>query len=82
MTMKLGVKCKDKVSGFYGVSVACHTYLNGCNRITLQPSIDKDGKLPEAQTFDEPQLEVIDEFLADGDHSTGGPEKFSDKRTY
>lgn len=80
--MKLGVKCMDKVSGFIGVAVASHTYLNGCNRITVQPVIDKDGKLPDSQTFDEPQLEEIETVVPEGDRSTGGPEKYSDNRRY
>lgn len=80
--MKLGAKCKDKVSGFVGVAVARHTYLNGCDRITIQPKIDKSGQLPEPQTFDEPQLEILEQVLVEGDRTVGGPEKFSDNRSY
>ena len=80
--MKLGTRCKDTVSGFTGVAVAAHNYLNGCTRITIQPPVDKDGKLPESQTFDEPQLEAIGTAVPDGDKSTGGPEKYSDSRVY
>ena len=57
--IELGQKVKDKVSGFKGVAVAKYEFLNGCTRINVQPKIDKDGKLPEAEAFDEPQLEVI-----------------------
>lgn len=75
----LGRKCIDSVSGFSGVAVSRHTYLNGCARISLQPGIDKDGKLPEVQTFDEPQLRLLPEIEAiKGDNSTGGPEKYAD----
>lgn len=80
--VKLGQEVQDKVSGFTGVAVAKHLYLNGCSRVTVQPKIDKDGKLPEAQTFDEPQLVALPTKKLTGQNSTGGPEKFSDVRKY
>lgn len=77
----LGDKVRDKVSGFEGIAVTRHTYLNGCNRISVQPAIDKDGKLPEYEAFDEPQLEVIESMAVEGDDGhTGGPDKYPDKR--
>jgi len=79
--VKLGDKLIDKVTGFTGVAVAKHTYLNGCNRFSLQPPIDKDSKLPDTQTFDEPQLEVVKKSVAKKDKGdTGGPEKYSDSK--
>jgi hypothetical protein len=78
----LGVKVKDIVSGFVGTAVASHHYRNGCVRITVQPDVDKDGKLPDSATFDEPDLEIIGEPLKAGDNSTGGPEKYPDKRRF
>lgn len=80
--MQLGTKCRDTVSGFEGIAVARHTYLNGCARITVQPPVDKDGKLPETQTFDEPQLKILDNPVITGNNDTGGPEKYSDSRRY
>lgn len=80
MGIKLGDEVKDKVSGFQGIAVARHTYLNGCDRISIQPKIDKEGKLPESQSFDEPQLEVIQkETVEQGSKKTGGPEKYMPK---
>ena len=55
----LGDEVKDKISGFRGIAVARYSYLQGCNRIAVQPKIGQDGKLPEAQTFDEPQLIIM-----------------------
>ena len=80
--VKLGDEVKDKISGFTGVIVSRHEYLNGCARMTLQPKIDKDGKLPETETFDEPQLELIKTQVAESEPMfgrTGGPEKYQDK---
>jgi len=80
--VELGTEVCDVVSGFCGVAVAKHLYLNGCSRITVQPKIDKDGKLPAEQTFDEPQLELIGKKKIKGNNDTGGPEKYSDVRRY
>jgi len=57
--INLGDEVIDTVSGFKGVAISSHHYLNGCTIITIQPKISKDGKLPEAQAFDEPQLKII-----------------------
>jgi hypothetical protein len=57
--IELGSKARDTVTGFTGIVVASHKYLHGCMRYSLQPPIGKDGKLPDQQTFDEPQLRVI-----------------------
>ncbi len=52
----LGDEVEDTVSGFTGVVTCRSQYLHGCDRITVQPRIDKAGLLPSAQTFDEPRL--------------------------
>jgi len=78
----LGSEVKDSVSGFRGIATAKHMYINGCTRITVQPKVDKYGKLPEVQTFDEPQLEVVSKNKIKGKNDTGGPEKYSDIRRY
>lgn len=79
--VNLGDKVKDKVSGFSGIATARHSYLNGCNRITVQPSyIVKEAKLPESCTFDEPQLKVLkSKVVPQGSKLTGGPDKFMDE---
>jgi len=84
ITVKLGDKVQDKVSGFSGVIVGEHNYLNGCTRFTVQPSIDKEGKLPIAETFDALQLKKVEASISHprGDTKTGGPEKYSDIRRY
>lgn len=54
----LGEQYRDVVTGFQGIDVSHHDYLQGCRRVTLERA-DKDGK-PEAATFDEPQLVHVD----------------------
>lgn len=54
---KRGEYARDIITGFAGVIVARIDYLTGCNRYTLEPPLDKDGKLPEPAMFDENRLE-------------------------
>ncbi len=56
--VELGDQVKDKVTGFEGIAVGRHIFLQGCHRISVQPPIDKEGKHPESVSFDEPQLIV------------------------
>jgi hypothetical protein len=58
--IKLGDRCKDKVSGFTGICTASIEYLHGCTRITISPETVTDGKLGDSFTFDEPQCELIE----------------------
>ncbi len=82
-TVELGDEVQDRISGFKGVSVSFHDYLNGCRRITVQPRVDKEGKLPDAATFDEPDLEVTKAAKQPAPERepvpvTGGPSKYED----
>ena len=58
--VELGQKVRDKISGFEGIAVARTQHLNGCDRITIGPKVDKDGKLGDCETFDEPDIEVLE----------------------
>ena len=83
--IQLGQEVKDIVSGFIGIAVGRHEYLQGCTRITVQPPVGKDKKLPESATFDEPQIEVIGKkkiVLAHGRKDTGGPMPYLPKSRY
>ena len=79
--IQLGDAVKDTVSGFSGIAVSEHIYLQGCKRITVQPKIDKTGKLPETQTFDEPQLMVlkVKKVIVKKAKKSGGPMPYKDK---
>ena len=82
--INLGDKVKDTVSGFQGIAVSRHTYLQGCDRVSIQPPIDKDGKHPDCVAFDEPQIEILEAAVVKPDplpqaQRTGGPEKYSDQ---
>jgi len=78
--INLGDKVKDTVSGFQGVAIARHTYEQGCERISVQPPVGKDGILPDQASFDEPQLKVLKrKKIIVKKTSVGGPEKYMPK---
>lgn len=55
---QLGGFYTDKITGFSGVATGHVKYLSGCNQVLLTPKVDKDGKLKEANWFDEQRLEI------------------------
>ncbi len=59
--VKLGQKVKDDISGFQGIAVCRMDWLHGCERILVQPPINDKGELPKPETFDEPQIVIIDD---------------------
>lgn len=75
--VELGDEAKDKVTGFKGVVVAISKWLTGCDRYGLQPSVDKEGKVPDLYWVDEPMLELIKEgpFRPAKPVMTGGPQR-------
>lgn len=78
--VECGDRVKEMVSGFVGIAIARHEYLNGCTRLTIQPPVNKDGKLPKDETFDEPQLKVTKRAAVKiGPRDTGGPERYMPK---
>ncbi len=76
--IELGDQVVDSVSGFKGIVVAITKYLNGCNRVHIQPKVKKDGTLPEGQSFDEPQIKLIKpKKVKRTSKDTGGPVLYS-----
>ena len=76
MKIKLGEKYRDKVTGFIGIATAKHTWLTGCDTVTLTPRVDYEGKLRGTEGFDVSQLEEIGKDKPPeikSDRSRGGP---------
>lgn len=75
MSVELGWKVKDKVTGFTGVVTAVTLFLNGCRRVCIQPAVGKDGKMPSDGWFDEPQLDRVGRTAIKSDRirKAGGP---------
>lgn len=72
--VNVGDRVRDKVTGFVGIVIGKTTWLNGCNRLGVQPTVLHEGKPIDAVWFDEPQLELVEaEAVSPGPRSTGGP---------
>ncbi len=78
--VELGKFYCDRVTGFKGMAVSKTEYLEGCERFAIQPKVDKDGKLPQSEYFDEPRLAEIDgksyydDSLSSDQPDPGGPQ--------
>lgn len=76
--INLGDLVKDKITGFEGVVECISEWLNACRRITVRPTILKDGLPIDSHTFDEPQLDIVKAGYIDlpkfnPEEKTGGP---------
>lgn len=56
--INLGDEVRDTITGFKGVAIARTEWITGCDRYTVSPKVDKDGKMGENQSFDGPTLVV------------------------
>jgi len=80
--INLGDEVKDTITGLKGIAIARHTYLQGCDRISVQQPVNKSGEVPEAMTFDEPQLKIVTFAKIKRTapkKNPGGPEKYRDR---
>ena len=57
--IELGDEVRHKYTGFRGTATSRTHYLSGCDRVTISPKVGKDGKLGDACSFDEPEIEII-----------------------
>lgn len=76
MKVELGKKYRDIVTGFEGIAVSRHEYLNGCIRFSIQPQkIKEDGRPVEPEYVDNEQLASVDEGIRAQvvSKDTGGP---------
>lgn len=72
----LGDKVKDTVTGYVGIIVSVSFWLNGCVQCGVKAPIDKDGKVLEAEWFDDQQLELVKaERKRATPEETGGPQR-------
>lgn len=62
MTIKipLGVKVRDKITGFVGIVTGRCEYLTGCHQVLVSPPVKADGSHVDAHWYDEQRLDVID----------------------
>ena len=81
MSVNLGDEVKDKITGYKGTAICRHTYLQGCDRISVQPKISKANPSTTDESFDEPQLIVTKAkaVVGNGDTTKGGPARYMPK---
>ena len=60
MSIRLGDRVKDKVTGLEGVVIGVSEWLYGCRRISIQPQQAKDGAPAPMFCIDEPQCELME----------------------
>lgn len=89
--IRLGSRVKDQITGFQGIVVVISEYLHGCRRIGVIPEELREGKPGDAQFFDEPQVELLQENVIASTASKKGPggtshyvagERLTDKKSY
>ena len=56
----LGMRVRDRVTGFTGVVATVGFDLYGCIQAIVNPGADADGKLRDSQWFDVNRLEVTE----------------------
>lgn len=56
----MGLKMRDKITGFTGVVTGYVQYISGCNQMLLAPKANKEGGFVESQWFDEQRMETVE----------------------
>jgi len=74
--IELGDKVKDKITSFSGVAVCFSLWINGCERVTVQPTtLNKEGGTKESETFDIEDLVIVTPAKKKKATPSGGPKK-------
>lgn len=60
----LGLKGKDKITGFSGIIDSICFDLYGCIQVSLKPPMDNDGKIPDGFWFDVTRLDITSDKRA------------------
>lgn len=63
MTIALGSRAMDKVTGLTGIVNAEYRHMYGVNQYSIQPGV-VDGKIPDSYYIDEPVIQVLDEGIS------------------
>lgn len=81
--IELGDIAEDTITKYRGVVVGFTKHITGCDRFTIQSQDIKDGKIPDAYTFDVTTVILIErgavkpsvmvERLPEPERKAGGP---------
>jgi hypothetical protein len=88
--VELGDTVQDVVTKQEGIVVCKCSYLSGCDRISIQPKMKKDGTVPDWHTFDITMAKLIEkktinnlpssvEGLKKSNKDKGGPQPAPEK---
>lgn len=81
MSIGLGVRARDRVTGFAGFVTGHANYLSGCAQALLAPEVGADGTFRDGQWFDQQRLEVLPgEAIVLDNGETPGHDKAAPKR--
>jgi hypothetical protein len=73
-TPRLGDRVKDEITGFTGIAIGVTDWIATCRRWVVQPEqVDKDGKVIEAHSFDEPHVIVLKRGVVSTANPTPAP---------
>ncbi len=50
---------KDEITGCTGIVTGIHFYDTGCTHYSLQQKVNKEGKVPDWESFDETRLVLV-----------------------
>lgn len=74
MTIKLGQRVRDTVTGFEGIATSKVIYLNGCVQYCVKPKVAADGKMPVGEYINEEQLVILEgDAVCLEQEKNGGP---------
>lgn len=60
MEICIGVKVRDRITGFEGIVTGHVRYLTGCDQFLVQPPVKEGNDFVEARWFDVNRLDVIE----------------------
>ena len=56
----LGDRVECKITGFTGIVATHAKHVAGCDRLWVEPSVDKDGKHVEGRWFDIDMVDIVE----------------------
>jgi hypothetical protein len=76
--IELGLKAKDKITGFEGIIIGRIQYLTGCDQYGVTPKAKKGEKPLSTEWFDEGRIEIIGKGVSGVEvqvEKNGGPNR-------
>lgn len=64
MSFRMGDTVKDDITGIVGMCIGRAEHVNGCLQYTIQPPVDKEGKIPNPTSVDYQRIQLVGESKA------------------